>query len=40
MLVVLILKVKEFWVICYFCGNNGGWIKYCILEDVDLFDII
>lgn len=39
-LVSLTPKAKELWVTRYTCGNNGGWIKYRILEDADLLDII
>ncbi|WKK94776.1 hypothetical protein Q0Y04_04570 [Clostridioides difficile] len=39
-LVALTPKAKELWVTRYPCGNNGGWIKYRILEDADLLDII
>lgn len=40
MLVTLTPKAKELWDSRYPCGNNGGWIKYHILEDADLPDII
>ncbi|EQH58340.1 hypothetical protein QMC_0592 [Clostridioides difficile DA00245] len=39
-MVALTPKAKELWVTRYPCGNNGGWIKYRILEDADLLDII